>query len=42
MNVINNLSAPDDTAVSDATLRLSATSYALLDAADIAVATAKN
>ena len=42
MNVLNKLSAPDDTAVLDATLTLSAESYALLDASDIAVATAKN
>lgn len=42
MNVINNLAAPDDTDVSDAQLMLSATSYALLDAEDIAIATAKN
>lgn len=42
MNVINNLSAPDDATCMDATLKLSATCYALLDASDIAVATAKN
>lgn len=42
MNVINNLAAPDDTNVTDATLQLSATSYALLTAEDIAIATAKN
>lgn len=42
MNVINNLAAPDDTTCTDATLKLSATSYALLDASDIAIATAKN
>lgn len=42
MNVINNLAAPDDTTVTDATLKLSATSYALLTAEDIAIATAKN
>ena len=42
MNVINNLSAPDDATCTDATLKLSATCYALLDASDIAVATAKN
>lgn len=42
MNVINNLAAPDDTAVTDATLKLSAESYALLTAEDIAIATAKN
>lgn len=41
MNVINNLAAPDDTTVTDATLKLSATSYALLSAEDIAIATAK-
>lgn len=41
MNVINNLAAPDDTAVTDATLKLSATSYALLTEEDIAIATAK-
>lgn len=41
MNVINNLAAPDDTAVTDATLNLSAASYALLSADDIAIATAK-
>lgn len=42
MNVINNLAAPDDTTATGMTLRLSATSYALLDASDIAIATAKN
>ena len=42
MNVINNLSAPDDSTVVDATLKLHANAYALLDASDIAVATAKN
>lgn len=42
MNVINHLAAPDNTAVTNATLKLSATSYALLDASDIAIATAKN
>lgn len=42
MNVINNLAAPDDTTVTDATLKLSAASYALLSAEDIAIATAKN
>lgn len=42
MNIINNLAAPDDTTCTDATLKLSATSYALLDASDIAIATAKN
>ena len=42
MNVINNLAAPDNTAVTDATLKLSAASYALLTAEDIAIATAKN
>lgn len=42
MNVINNLAAPDDTTCTDATLKLSATSYALLSADDIAIATAKN
>lgn len=42
MNVINNLAAPDDTTCTDATLKLSAASYALLDASDIAIATAKN
>ena len=42
MNVINNLAAPDDTNVNNATLKLSATSYALLDASEIAIATAKN
>lgn len=41
MNVINNLAAPEDTTVVDATLKLSATSYALLDASDIAIATEK-
>ena len=41
MNVINNLAAPDDTTINDATLELSATSYALLDASEIAIATAK-
>lgn len=39
MNVINNLAAP---ASITATLKLSATSYALLTAEDIAIATAKN
>lgn len=42
MNVINNLAAPDDTAVTDASLKLSDASYALLDASDFAIATAKN
>ena len=42
MNVINNLAAPDDTTVTDATLQLSAAQYALLSAEDIAIATAKN
>lgn len=42
MNVINNLAAPDDTTCNDATLKLSATSYALLTEEDIAIATAKN
>ena len=42
MNVINNLAAPDDTTVTNATLKLSAASYALLTAEDIAIATAKN
>ena len=42
MNVINNLAAPDDTTCNDATLKLSAASYALLSADDIAIATAKN
>lgn len=42
MNVINNLAAPDDTAVTNATLKLSAESYALLTEEDIAIATAKN
>lgn len=41
MNVINNLAAPDDTNVTNATLKLSAASYALLSAEDIAIATAK-
>ncbi len=42
MTVINDIVAPDDTNVNDATLKLSAASYALLDASDIAIATAKN
>lgn len=42
MNVINNLAAPDDANCTDATLKLAAASYALLDASDIAIATAKN
>lgn len=42
MNIINNLAAPDDTAVTDATLKLSAASYRLLTEEDIAIATAKN
>lgn len=42
MNVINNLAAPDDANCTDATLKLAASSYALLDASDIAIATAKN
>ena len=41
MNIINHLSAPDDATCTDATLKLSAASYALLDASDIAIATAK-
>lgn len=41
MNVINNLAAPDDTNVTNATLKLSAASYALLSAEDIAIATNK-
>lgn len=41
MNIINNLAAPDDPDVNDATLKLNATVYALLDASDIAIATAK-
>lgn len=41
MNVINNLAAPDDANCNDATLKLSAASYALLSAEDIAIATAK-
>ncbi len=41
MNVINNLAAPDNTDITDATLKLSAASYALLSADDIAIATAK-
>lgn len=39
MNVINNLATPPSIT---ATLKLSATSYALLSADDIAIATAKN
>lgn len=42
MNVINNLAAPDNTAITGTTLQLSAASYALLSADDIAIATAKN
>lgn len=42
MNIINNLAAPDDTSVLDATLKLSSSAYALLSAANIAIATAKN
>lgn len=42
MNIINNVAAPDDTACNDATIKLNATVYGLLDASDIAIATAKN
>ena len=41
MNVINEFGTVPS-GVADATLKLSATSYALLDASDIAIATAKN
>ena len=42
MNIINNIAAPDDTACTDATIRLHSSVYALLDPEDIAIATAKN
>ena len=42
MNIINNLAAPDDTACTDATLKLDTVSYGRLSAEDIAIATAKN
>ena len=41
MNIINNLAAPDDTNVNDATLKISSTCYNLLTAEEIAIATAK-
>ena len=41
MNIINALAAPDDTTCNDATLKLGAKYYNLLDASDIAIATAK-
>lgn len=41
MNIINALAAPDDTTCNDATLKLDAKYYNLLDASDIAIATAK-
>lgn len=41
MNIINALAAPDDTNCNDATLKLGTKYYNLLDASDIAIATAK-
>lgn len=41
MNIINALAEPDDTNCNDATLKLQTKYYNLLDASDIAIATAK-
>lgn len=41
LNIINALSAPDDSNCNDATIKLKAAHYNLLDASDIAIATAK-
>lgn len=41
LNIINTVSAPDDTTVTDSEIILHPDVYALLDASDIAIATAK-